>query len=216
MTPPQPPSPAPPPSGPDPLTARPGTAVFPLVISGPSGVGKTVLIERLIAREPWLVCSVSNTSRAPRSHERDGVHYHFRSNAEFEALIGTDGFLEWARVHDHYYGTPKAPLEAHLAAGRGVVMNIDVQGGLAVRAARPDAVLIFILPPSMAVLERRLRERKSDSEEAIQRRLTNARGEIDKAGAYDYLVVNDLLETAVDDLVGIIRAERHRTGRLLG
>jgi len=200
----------------DPLDVRPGTAVFPLVISGPSGVGKSVLIERLIAREPWLVCSVSNTSRAPRTYEKDGVHYHFRSNDEFERAIRANGFLEWARVHDHYYGTPKAPLEAHLAAGRGVVMNIDVQGGLAVRAARPDAVLVFILPPSMAVLEQRLRERKSDSEEAIQRRLTNARGEIDKAGAYDYLVVNDILETAVGELAAIIAAERHRTGRLMG
>ena len=158
---------------------------------------------------------MSNTSRAPRDYEKDGVHYHFRTNDDFERAISSNGFLEWARVHDHYYGTPKAPLEAHLAAGRGVVMNIDVQGGLAVRAARPDAVLVFILPPSMAVLEQRLRERKSDSEEAIQRRLTNARGEIDKAGAYDYLVVNDVLETALGELQAILRAERHRTGRLM-
>ncbi|MDZ4804801.1 MAG: guanylate kinase [Candidatus Eisenbacteria bacterium] len=200
----------------DPLDARPGTPVFPIVISGPSGVGKTVLIERLLKLEPWLVCSISATSRKPRAYEADGLHYHFKTDDQFEALIAANGFLEWARVHDHYYGTPKAPLEANLSAGRGVVMNIDVQGGLLIQKARPDAVLIFILPPSMAVVEARLRRRASDSEEAIQRRLTNARGEIATSPAYDYLVVNAELEETVERVRDVLRGERHRTGRLLG
>ena len=199
----------------DPLDARPGTPVFPIVISGPSGVGKTVLIERLLKREPWLVCSISATSRRPRHYETDGVHYHFKSDEQFEALIKADGLLEWARVHEHYYGTPKAPLEANLAADRGVVMNIDVQGGILIRGARPDAVLIFILPPSMAVLEARLRRRASDAEEEIQRRLTNARGEIAASPAYDYLVVNAELDEAVERVRDVLRAERFRTGRLI-
>lgn len=199
----------------DPMDARPGTPVFPIVISGPSGVGKTVLIEKLLAMEPWLVCSISTTSRKPRAHEVDGVHYHFKTNEQFETLIAADGFLEWARVHDHYYGTLRAPLDANLAAGRGVVMNIDVQGGMLIQQARPDAVLIFILPPSMATLESRLRHRASDSEEVIQRRLANARGEIAAAPGYDYLLMNQDLPQTVELVRDVLRVERYRTGRLV-
>lgn len=200
----------------DPFAVRPGTAVFPIVVSGPSGVGKTRLIQELLAAEPWLVPSVSTTSRAPRDGEKDGVHYHFRSREEFEALIATGGFLEWARVHDHHYGTLRAPLEAHLAAGRGVVLNIDVQGGRQIRAARPGAVLIFLVPPTFDTLEQRLRGRGTDSEAIIQRRLANARGELAAAGDYDYLVVNDDLDRAVARVRSVLEAERCRVRRYSG
>jgi guanylate kinase len=200
----------------DPLAARPGTAVFPIVVSGPSGAGKTRLIQELLAAEPWLVPSISATSRPPRGEEKDGVHYHFQSREEFEALIAAGGLLEWARVYDHHYGTLRAPLEAHLAAGRGVVLNIDVQGGRQIRAVRPDAVLIFLVPPSFDVLEQRLRGRGTDSEEEIRRRLANARGELAAAGEYDYLVVNDDLARAVGRVRHLLEAERCRVGRLSG
>lgn len=195
---------------------KPDPIVFPIVVSGPSGVGKTVLVKALLARDPGLINSVSTTSRPPRVGEQDGVHYRFCEAAEFEAGIRAGGFLEWARVHDHYYGTPRAPLEANLAAGRGVVLNIDVQGARQVKAARPDTLLIFVYPPSLEVLEQRLRHRGTDSEEEIRLRLKNARGEMEEAPHYDYLVENDEVSLAVDRIAGIVAAERHRVARRLG
>jgi guanylate kinase len=195
---------------------KPGPIAFPVVVSGPSGVGKTVLVKALLARDPGLINSVSTTSRPPRTGEQDGVHYTFCDAARFEAGIGAGGFLEWARVHDHYYGTPRAPLEAHLAAGRGVVLNIDVQGARQLRAARPDALLIFIYPPSLEALEERLRRRGTDSDAVIQLRLKNARGEMGEAPRYDYLVENDDVDRAADRLAAIVEAERHRAARRLG
>lgn len=198
----------------DAFALRPGTPAFPVVISGPSGAGKTVLINRLLELEPGCVRSITATSREPRPGEVDGVHYHFKTDGAFRLALEAGEFLEWAQVHDHYYGTPRQPLEAHLAGGRCVILNIDVQGARQVKAARPDAVLIFLMPPSMAVLEKRLRDRKTDGPEEIARRLRNALGEMAQVDHYHYLVVNDDLDLAVGRVRHIIEAERGRIGRL--
>lgn len=195
---------------------QPAAPAFPIVVSGPSGVGKTVLVEKLIELEPSLVTSISATSRPMREGEEDGIHYHFYDVPRFEALLVERGFLEHARVHGHYYGTPRDPLEAHLAGGRGVVLNIDVQGARQVRASRPDAVLVFILPPSRAALEERLRRRATDSDAEIRLRLQNALGEIEEAVHYDYAVVNDDVDAAGERLLTIVRAERMRVNRMKG
>jgi guanylate kinase len=191
-----------------------GTPAFPIVVSGPSGVGKTVLVRKLLELDPTLASSVSATSRPRRKTEEDGVHYHFLDRNRFETLMSEGGLLEWARVHEHYYGTPRRPLEEQLRAGRSVVLNIDVQGARQIRAARPDAVLIFIVPPSLKTLEDRLRSRGTDSEAVIQLRLQNAVGELDQAVHYDYVVVNDNVELAGERLRAIVEAERHRLARL--
>ena len=188
------------------------THAFPIVVSGPSGVGKTTLVDGLLARDPWLVGSVSSTTRAPRAGEVDGESYRFVSEKEFERLKKGE-LIEWAEVHGHSYGTPKAFVDGHLEAGRDVVLNIDVQGGRSVRKAFPNAVLIFILPPSMAVLNERIRGRGTDDPGTIRVRLDNARGEVGFAKDYDYVVINDNLEETVDALHAIIEGERRRYGR---
>lgn len=177
------------------------------VISGPSGTGKTSLthaaIERLAARGHAPRFSVSYTTRAPRSGERDGVDYHFVDEAEFRRLIDSDGFLEHARVFDHRYGTGRDETERQLAAGRDVVLDIDWQGAQQVRAAADAVTSIFIKPPSPEELERRLRERALDDEATIERRLAEAEEEIAHADEYDHIVVNDDFERARDRLAAI-------------
>lgn len=208
------PKPSEPPARFDAIARAKGRPAFPVVVSGPSGVGKTVLVQRLLALDPTLTNSVSATSRPIRPGEVDGVHYQFYPPARFRELIDQGGLLEWAQVHDHFYGTPRAPLEAHLARGVGVVLNIDVQGGRQLRLARSDALLIFLVPPSLAVLEERLRRRKTDDEATIARRIANAAGELDAAAGYDYLVVNEDVDAAAEELWAIVRAERRRLARL--
>lgn len=198
----------------DPFALKPGTPVFPIVISGPSGAGKTVLIARLLELEPWLVRSITATTRAPRPGEQNAIHYHFHSEDTMRRMIQSGDFLETAQVHDHLYGTPKKPLEANLKAGKGVILNIDVQGALQVRKSRPDAILIFLIPPSMQILETRLRQRNTDDPTEIARRLQDALDELARVEHYDYLVVNDDLDTAVTQVRHIIEAERFRVGRL--
>lgn len=188
------------------------TRAFPVVISGPSGVGKTTLVERLLLQDPGLIESISTTTRAPREGEKEGEAYFFVTDREFETL--KDGTLiEWAVVHGRSYGTPKEFVSVHLDNGRDVVLNIDVQGGVEVRKCFPEAVMIFILPPSTGELESRIRERGTDDSEEIWKRLEKAREEIGQVAAYDYLVVNDNLDTAVEELSSIIRAERCRRSR---
>jgi guanylate kinase len=182
-----------------------------LVISSPSGAGKTSLSRRLVADHPELSPSVSVTTRAPRPGELDGREYHFVDPERFERMIQDGAFLEWAEVHERRYGSPKAPVMAAVAAGRDMMFDIDWQGAKAIAdAAGEDVVRVFVLPPSMAELSRRLHARGQDAEDVIQRRLARALGEIGQWGQYDYVIVNEDFDRAYADLDLIYRAERLR------
>lgn len=183
------------------------------VISAPSGTGKTTLIRELLRRLPGLTFSVSYTTRPPRPGEADGVDYRFVSREEFLRMVEEGAFVEWAEVHGDLYGTPKGALDP--PPGKDVILDIDPQGARRVKELRPDAVLIFILPPSLEELERRLRERKKDPEEVIRQRLANARNELEQIKMYDYTVVNDNVDRALQYLSAIVLAERSKTSRLL-
>jgi guanylate kinase len=190
---------------------RPAGLLF--VVSAPSATGKTTVVEQLVQVLPGLRMSRSYTSRAARPGEENGVDYNFISRDEFEAMIARDAFLEWADVFGHYYGTGRDETRARLTAGEDLVLVIDVQGARQVRERLPQTVAIFMLPPSFAVLEQRLRKRSKDPEAAMNRRLDTARREVDAVDAYDYVVVNDLLERCVGELAGIVVAERARLAR---
>ncbi len=176
------------------------------VISGPSGAGKGTLVERILDGHPDITLSISATTRQPREGEVDGVHYHFMSVDEFEDAIARDGFIEWAQVHSNYYGTPLAPIEQHLAAGDTVLLEIDVQGAFQVLDKLPQAKLVFIAPPSIEELERRLRGRGTETEEVIAQRLANAKGEMDASKDYDFVIVNDDLERATKELARVLES----------
>jgi guanylate kinase len=180
------------------------------VVSAPSGTGKTTVVERLVQVVPDLVMSRSYTSRPVREGECDGVDYNFITRARFQQMVAGNAFLEWADVFGNLYGTCAADAERELAAGRDLVLVIDVQGARKVRSRGLETVGIFELPPTFEALERRLRGRSKDSEEAIRRRLATARAEIDAVVDYDYVVVNDELEACVDRLRAIVLAERAR------
>ena len=171
-----------------------------LVLSAPSGAGKTTLTKRLLTKFPHFGYSISCTTRAPRAGEQDGRDYHFISVAEFEKRRDEGYFAEWAEVHGNYYGTPLAPVRRTLEGGQDLLFDIDVQGAAQLKLTLSDAVFAFILPPSMAELENRLRKRGTDSEDTIQRRLQNARSEVLEARWYDALIVNDDLDRAYDSL----------------
>lgn len=188
------------------------TRAFPVVVSGPSGAGKTTLITKLVEGDPLLCESISTTTRAPRAGEVEGHDYFFVDDKEFVRLKKAH-LVEWAQVHDHFYGTPKSFVEQELTDGRDVVLNIDVQGGASVKKVFPETVLIFILPPSFATLEERIRKRGTDFAKEIDKRLENARWEITFAKDYDYLVENDTVENAVERLHAIIKSERCRRSR---
>ncbi|HXH85159.1 MAG TPA: guanylate kinase [Candidatus Tectomicrobia bacterium] len=184
------------------------------VVSAPSGAGKTTLCREIRLRLPGLAYSVSCTTRAPRPGEVEGVDFRFVGEAEFRAMLARGELAEWAAVHGHLYGTPAAPLEAALRDGRDVLLDIDTQGAAQLRARYPEAVLVFIVAPSMADLEQRLRERRSDADAEIARRLARAREEIALWRRYDYLVVNRDVKDAMDQLEAIVLAERCRVSRL--
>jgi guanylate kinase len=185
-----------------------------LVISSPSGAGKTSLSRRLVEDHPELALSISATTRAPRPGEVDGREYHFVDAARFDDLVRQDAFLEWANVHEHRYGSPKAEVMAVLDAGRDVLFDIDWQGAMTIAAAASaDVARVFILPPTMADLSRRLHARAQDAEDVIARRLTRAYGEIAMWGEYDYVIVNDDFDAAYADLAHIYRAERLKRTR---
>ena len=181
------------------------------VVSAPSGTGKTTVVERLVQVVPDLGLSRSYTSRAMRQGEADGVDYNFITRARFEEMVAGNAFLEWADVFGNLYGTCAADAERELAEGRDVVLVIDVQGARQVRARSADRTIgVFVLPPSFDVLERRLRGRSKDPEDAIRRRLATARQEIAAVSEYDYVVVNDALEACVERIKAIVLAERAR------
>jgi guanylate kinase len=184
-----------------------------LIISSPSGAGKTTLTARLLADVKGLTFSISHTTRKPRLNETDGKEYHFVDRVEFERLIADGAFLEWAEVHGNLYGTSKAEIERH-RGDRGIVFDIDHQGARQIKSAAPDAVAVFILPPSMAVLEQRLRGRASEDEETVQRRFKVAKGEIAHYGLFDYVLVNEELEEATKKLTSIFLAEECRRSRV--
>ena len=187
---------------------------FLLVLSGPSGAGKGTLVDRLVAVRPECVFSISATTRPRRSSEQDGVQYEFVTREEFERRRSAGLFLEWAEVHGMLYATPSRFVDEGVRAGRVVVLDVDVQGGASVRRARPDAVSVFIYPPSIDALRQRLLQRSTDLPEVVERRLHNAPGELKQYREYDYLVVNDDLEQAVARLTAIVDAERARVRRL--
>ncbi|MBI4062198.1 MAG: guanylate kinase [Elusimicrobia bacterium] len=184
-----------------------------LIISAPSGAGKTTICRRLLARRKNLRYSISCTTRSPRPGEKDGRHYFFLSREEFKRRIRRGELLEWAKVHDEYYGTPRRFVEDQLKRGVHVIMAIDVQGAMAIRRKHPAAILVFVLPPSMDALKARLAGRR-DASDAVAKRLANSRGELAAAKDYDYVVVNDALEKAVDQISCILTAETLRTSRL--
>jgi guanylate kinase len=186
---------------------------FVVVISGPSGAGKSSFVKELLRRYPALEYSVSATTRARRPHELDGKDYFYLTREEFRRRVDAGEFVEWAEVHGELYGTLRSQTDRTLAAGKNVLLDIDVQGGQAVRRIYRDAVLIFVLPPSLADLEERLRGRGTDSEDRIRLRLENAKREIALAHEYDYAVVNDDLETATRKVAAIVEAETCRASR---
>jgi guanylate kinase len=185
---------------------------FLVVVSGPSGVGKTTLIDHLLAADPLTRRCITATTRAPRTGENEGEHYFFVARDRFEAMKAGE-LVEWAEVHGESYGVPRAYLDRQRAAGYDVVLNIDIQGGDRVKQVFPDALMVFILPPSFAALETRLRGRGDVPVDDMGVRLANARTELAAAARYDYLVVNDDLHRAAAELAAIVAAERARRDR---
>ena len=180
------------------------------VISGPSGAGKGTICKALVERFPGIELSVSATTRAPREGEVDGVNYYFLDKETFEERIAVGGFLEYAEVYGNYYGTPKQKVLNKLEAGVDVLLEIDIQGAKKVREVYPEGIFIFILPPSKAELRRRLEGRGTDSPEVIEARLAETMNEIHQIHEYDYFVINDDLEVAINEAMSIITAEHDR------
>lgn len=187
-----------------------------IVISAPSGAGKTTLCNALVSRFPALKESISYATRQPRQGEQDGVDYHFVSVDRFKQMIAEDGFAEWAEVHGNFYGTAIATLEQARVDGIDILLDIDCQGARILKDRGINGLFIFVLPPSMAELRRRLESRSSDAKEVIERRIARATEEIREARWYDYIVVNDRLDEAHEALASIVTAARQTTGRMLG
>jgi len=185
----------------------PGTLI---IITAPSGAGKTTLVKGLLERDPQIKLSVSYTTREPRAGEQHGREYNFVDVPTFRALRDRGEFLEWAEVHGNYYATSKVWLKEQIAAGRDILLEIDWQGAQQVRKVFPETVGVFVLPPSLEELEARLRGRGTDSDDVISRRLLGARGEMRHVGEFDYVILNKELPPAIDDLVAVVRASRLR------
>jgi guanylate kinase len=183
-----------------------------LIVSSPSGAGKTTLTNLLRERVEGVVFSVSHTTRKPRQNEKDGREYHFVSPEVFRGMIAEDAFLEWARVHQNFYGTSRREVE-RARDSRVLLFDVDYQGARQIKCTEPDAVTVFIVPPNMATLEKRLRGRASEDEATVQRRFDAAKDEIAHYGLFDYVLVNDKLETAIQQLIAILLAEECRRPR---
>jgi len=184
-----------------------------IVVSGPSGTGKGTICRALLKHRPDIFLSVSATTRPPRDGELNGVHYYFKDKAAFEAMLEGEELLEWALVYDNYYGTPRVPVAEALAAGKDVLLEIDIQGALKVKEKAPEGIYIFVVPPSLETLKARILGRGTDSMEVITKRTGKALEELAYLYEYDYVVVNDILEKAVAQVQCIITAEKSRTHR---
>lgn len=178
------------------------------VVAAPSGAGKSSLVRSLLELDAQLVVAVSHTTRAPRGQEQHGREYHFVDEATFRGMAAHGQFLEWAEVHAHLYGTSRAAIEAHITGGQDVVLEIDWQGALQIKTLFPNAVLIFILPPSWEALLQRLHRRGEDRPDVIERRMANARVEVSQARHFDFVIINALFETALFDLKAIVHTQR--------
>lgn len=183
------------------------------IVSAPSGAGKSSLLNALRARMPDVVISVSHTTRTPRPGEQDGVHYHFTDVEIFRQQVADGNFLEYAQVFDNYYGTSRLSVNAQLESGRDVILEIDWQGAQQVREKAENVISIFILPPGIEALSERLLGRGQDSDETIQRRMRDAKSEMSHYPEYDYVVINDVFATALEELLSIFRSERLRLAR---
>ncbi|PRX25089.1 guanylate kinase [Orenia metallireducens] len=179
-----------------------------IILSGPSAVGKGTVLRALLEEYDEVCYSVSATTREPREGEIDGVHYFFMSQDEFRASIKNDEFIEWAKVHNNYYGTPRNYVEETLKSGKDVILEIDIQGARQVAESFSEGVFVFLAPPSMEELKSRIYKRGTETEDAIQTRMSNATKELEEIDRYDYLIINDEVENAVDKLKSIIIAER--------
>lgn len=187
-----------------------------IVISGPSGAGKGTICRALLDKNPDIKLSVSCTTRNPRQNEVEGINYYFITKEKFKEMIDADEFLEYAEVYDNFYGTPKAKVESILNEGKDIILEIDIQGALKVKEKYPEGVFVFIMPPSMEELKNRIKKRGSETEESLIKRFKSAFQEINYVANYNYVIVNDEVEKAVEKLEAIILAEKCRVDRLKG
>ena len=184
-----------------------------IVVSGPSGTGKGTVCSALLEKHKEIAYSISATTRQPRTGEVDGMNYYFLAKNVFEKMIEDGELLEWAEVYGNYYGTPLKKIQERLADGQDILLEIDTQGAMSVKEKFPDEIYIYIMPPSLKELERRLKTRGTDSAESIERRLKSAAGEMEIAERYNYIVVNEQVEQAVEQIAAIVDAEHCRVGR---
>ncbi len=183
------------------------------VISGPSGVGKSTVVKNVLEKGKNIVLSVSATTRNPRLGETDGVNYFFKTKEAFEEMINNNEFMEWAKFCENYYGTPKSPVFANTEKGLDVILEIETQGAMKIKKAYPETRFIFIAPPSSSELEARLRNRGTETEEVVLKRLSEAKRELSLINEYDYIVINNTVEQVTEDIITIMKAERMRTSR---